>query len=616
MRTRRFGTALAAGLLLGAGLVTGAVAPAPAAPPMHPPAKTPVARGHGGAVVSDTAESTQAGLDVLRQGGTAADAAVAVAATLGVTDPYNAGIGGGGYFVYYDARTHRVSTIDGRETAPAADGPSMFIDPATRKPLSFPAAVDSGLSVGVPGTLATWQRALQRWGRFGLAEDLRPAEQVAERGFVVDATFQEETRQNTQRFAQFGSTAALFLPGGRPPAVGSTLRNPDLAKTYREIGKRGISAFYGGSIGAELVKAVQHPPLAPGATLMARPGPMTLSDLYAYRALDADPTHVNYRGLDVYGMAPSSSGGVTDGEALNILSNFDLSAMSRGQALHRYLEASRLAFADRNRYLGDSRYVDVPEQQLLSTSFGRQRACLIDPAKASTGPIAPGDPVAGARACTPVGAAVTVPDQEHHTNHFVVADAAGNVVSYTNTLEEIGGSGIVVPGRGFLLNNELTDFNFAPTQGSAPDPNLPAAGKRPRSSMSPTIVLRDNRPFLAVGSPGGATIITTVLQILVNRIDFGMSLPDAIAAPRASQRDAATTQAEPAFIAASATPGLQALGHKFAISDTSPLDPTIKISPEIGVASGLEFLPGGTVLAAGEPTRNGGSAAGVVHPTR
>ncbi|MBV9728278.1 MAG: gamma-glutamyltransferase, partial [Pseudonocardiales bacterium] len=189
MCTRRFGTALATGLLLGVGLVSGVTACAPAAPPMHPPAKTPVAQGHGGAVVSDTAESTQAGLDMLRHGGTAADAAVAVAATLGVTDPYVAGIGGGGYFVYYDARTHRVSTIDGRETTPAADGPSMFIDPSTGKPLPFPAAVDSGLSVGVPGTLATWQHALQQWGRFRLAEDLQPAEQVAERGFVVDATF-------------------------------------------------------------------------------------------------------------------------------------------------------------------------------------------------------------------------------------------------------------------------------------------------------------------------------------------------------------------------------------------------------------------------------------------
>jgi gamma-glutamyltranspeptidase/glutathione hydrolase len=615
MRTRRFGTTLAA-LLLGASLVSAAVDPAQAAP-IQSGAKTPVAQGYGGAVVSDTSESTQAGIDVLRAGGTAADAAVAVASTLGVTDPYVAGIGGGSYLVYYDARTHQVSTIDGRETAPGADGPSMFLDPATAEPLSLPTAVTSGLSVGVPGTLATWQRALQRWGRFGLAEDLRPAEQVAERGFVVDPTLRELTRQNAARFAQFGSTATLFLPGGAPPAVGSTLRNPDLAKTYREIGERGISAFYGGPIGADLVNAVQHLPLAPGATLVARPGPMALSDLREYRTRDADPTQVTYRGLDVYGMAASSSGGITDGEALNILGNVNLATLNPVQALHHYLEATRLAFADRNRYIGDPRYVDVPRQQLLSASFGRQRACLIDPAKAGVSPVAPGDPFTGSRSCTPPsGAAVPVPDRDHHTNHFVIADGAGNIVSCTNTIEELGGSGIAVAGRGFLLNNELTDFNFAPTQRSAPDPNLPGAGKRPRSSMSPTIVLRDGRPLLAVGSPGGATIITTVLQILVNRIDLGMSLPDAIAAPRASQRNAATTQAEPAFIAAPATRGLEALGHKFAVSDTSPLDPTIKISPDIGVASGLEFLPGGAVLAAGEPVRRGGSAAEVVRAAR
>ena len=616
MRTRRFSTALATGLLLGAGLITGVVAPAQAATQLQPGAKAPVVQGYGGAVVSDTAESTQAGLDVLGKGGTAADAAVAVAATLGVTDPYVAGIGGGGYFVYYDARTGRVSTIDGREIAPAAAGPSMFIDPTTGQPLPLPDAVTSGLSVGVPGTLATWERALARWGRFGLAENLRPAEEVAERGFVVDQTFQEQTRQNAKRFAQFDSTARLFLPGGTLPAVGSVMRNPDLARTYREIGENGIGELYGGPSGADLVNAVQQPPLAAGATLVARPGLMTLRDLRAYDSLDADPTHVSYRGFDVYGMAGSSSGGITDGETLNILGNVDLSGMSRVLALHHYLEASRLAFADRNRYLGDPRYVDVPQQQLLSQSFARQRACLIDPAKASTSPVAPGDVFARPRDCIPVGAAIAASDRGHHTNHFVVADGAGNVVSYTNTIEQLGGNGIVVPGRGFLLNNELTDFNFAPTQGSEPDPNLPAPGKRPRSSMSPTIVLKDGQPFLALGSPGGATIITTVLQILVNRIDFGMSLPDAIAAPRASQRNTATTQAEPAFIAAATTPGLEALGHKFAISDTSPLDPTIKISPEIGVASALEFLPSGKVLAAGEQVRRGGSAAGVVRPCR
>jgi gamma-glutamyltranspeptidase/glutathione hydrolase len=573
--------------------------------------KQAVAQGSGGAVASDNIYATKAGLSVLRRGGTAADAAVAVASTLGVTDPYVAGIGGGGYFVYYDARTHKVSTIDGRETTPANDGPSMFLD-ASGKPLPFPTAVTSGLSVGVPGNLATWQTALDRWGRRGLAADLRPAIRVARRGFTVDATMQELTRENQARFAQFSSTSQLFLAGGGLPAVGSVLRNPGLAATYRQIARDGVQAFYGGPIGRDVVNAVQNLPLAPSATLVPIPGAMTVQDLQDYRAIERAPTHVNYRGVDVYSMAPSSSGGSTVGEALNILGRFDLSKMSRVQALHHYLEASRLAFADRNRFIGDPAFVNVPLDQLLSDGFALQRACLIDPTKALISPVAPGDPN-GSPSCSAPVAAATRQDQEGmNTNHFVVSDRWGDVVSYTNTIEQIGGSGIVVPGRGFLLNNELTDFNFAPTQGTAPDPNLAAAGKRPRSSMSPTIALRHGQPFVAVGAAGGATIITTVLGILVNRIDFGMTLPDAIAAPRASQRNSATTQAEPDFIAQPTTPGLQALGQTFAISDTSPLDPTIKIAPTIGVATGLEALPGGQWLAAAEPTRRGGGSAGVV----
>jgi gamma-glutamyltranspeptidase/glutathione hydrolase len=569
--------------------------------------------GTGGAVVSDTPEATAAGLAVLRAGGTAADAAVAVAATLGVTDPYVAGIGGGGYLVYYDARTHRVSSIDGRETAPASAGTDLFLDPATGKPLSFPTAVTSGLSVGVPGTLMTWQQALGRWGRFSLADNLRPAEQVADRGFPVTATLREQTRENAARFAQFSSTSAAFLPGGQLPVVGSTLRNPDLAATYRQIGREGVSAFYGGTIGADVVRAVHDLPLVPGATVQPRPGLMRLSDLAAYRAPFVAPTHVDYRGLDVYGMAPSSSGGSTVGEALNILDTFDLAAQSRVQALHHYLEASRLAFADRNRYVGDPRYTAVPLPQLLSPGFARQRACLIDPAHALTSPVAPGDPYAAGSGCTPAQpTSARQPDEGTNTNHFVVTDRWGNVASYTNTIEELGGSGIVVPHRGFLLNNELTDFDFTPLRPGVPDPNLPAGGKRPRSSMSPTIVLRDGQPWLAVGSPGGATIITTVLQILLNRIDFGLSLPDAIAAPRASQRNAAGTQTEPAFLTDPAVPGLQQLGQTFTVNTTSPLDPSITIPPTIGVAAGLEFLGHGRVLAAGEPTRRGGTSAGVV----
>jgi gamma-glutamyltranspeptidase / glutathione hydrolase len=621
MRSTRNGLlALSAAIVLScagasaAGASPAATAPAAAASGVFI-AKQPVAVGTGGAVASDDVEATSAGLDVLRHGGNAVDAAVAVAATLGVADPFVAGIGGGGYLVYYNARTRQVQTIDGRETAPVLAGASLFIDPATGKPLPFPVAVTSGLSVGVPGTLMTWQRALDLWGTQSLAQVLRPAERVAFEGFPVDATFREQVRENAFRFTQFSSTRDLFMPGGQLPVVGATFRNPDLARTYQQIGRLGAGYFYGGGLGGDIVNTVEHLPLVPGATITPRPGLMRIGDLSDYAALVRAPTQVNYRGYDVYGMAPSSSGGTTDGEALNILSNFDLAAMTPVQALHHYLESTRLAFADRNAYIGDPAFVNVPLQQLLSPDFGQQRACLINPDQALTSPVPPGDPFAGSGGCTPAQPTTAgQPSDGASTNHFVVADRFGDVVSYTNTIEELGGSGIVVPGGGFLLNNELTDFNFAPAVPN--DPNLPAAGKRPRSSMSPTIVLKDGTPWLAVGSPGGASIITTVLQILVNRIDFGMSLPDAIAAPRASQRNSAATQAEPDFIAEPTTPGLEALGQSFQIVDTSPLDPSIKISPLIGAASGLEFLPGGQVLAAAEPVRRGGGSAGVVNPAQ
>jgi gamma-glutamyltranspeptidase / glutathione hydrolase len=605
-----------AALLVGSGSASLPASAGTLRPTVNDLPKQAVAVGTGGAVASDDVEATSAGLEVLRHGGNAIDAAVAVGATLGVADPFVAGIGGGGYLVYYDARTHLVSTIDGRETAPRLATASMFIDQVTGRPLAFPVAVTSGLSVGVPGTLMTWQKALDQWGTESLAQVLRPAERVARQGFPVDATFREQVRENAARFAQFSSTSQLFLPGGQLPVVGSIFRNPQLAGTYAEIGRQGAADFYGGPLGGDIVNTVENLPLAPGATITPRPGLMRISDLRDYAALAQAPTHVNYHGYDVYGMAPSSSGGITTGEALNILSNFDLQAMTRVQALHHYLEATRLAFADRNRYIGDSAYVAVPLRQLLSESFGRQRACLINPDKALISPVAPGDPFAGSGGCTPAAPTTArQPDEGTSTNHFVVTDRFGDVVSYTNTIEQLGGSGIVVPGRGFLLNNELTDFNFTPLQPGVPDPNLPAPGKRPRSSMSPTIVLKSGKPWLAVGSPGGASIITTVLQILLNRIDFGMTLPLAIAAPRASQRNGAVTQAEPAFIAAPTTPGLEQLGQSFAIADTSPLDPSIKISPNIGAATGLEFLGNGQVLAAAEPVRRGGGAAGVIDPS-
>ncbi len=482
---------------------------------------------------------------------------MAAAAALGVTEPYSAGVGGGGFLVYYEAATGRVHTVDGRETAPSAATENLFLEDGT--PIPFAEAVTSGLGVGVPGTPLLWQHVLDQWGRRRLDQVLRPARELAEHGFVVDQTFQDQTAANAQRFAAFPATRQLFLPGGAPPAVGSVLRNPDLAATYALLADKGPAALYQGEIGRDLVAAVRRPPVDPAAGQRVRPGLLTEQDLRGYRIVDRAPTHIRYRGLDVYGMAPPASGGTTVGEALNILEHTDLAAAGQTQYLHHYLEASRLAFADRNRWVGDPAEVDVPTGALLSQRFAATRACLISPGAVLASPAPAGDPRAP-RACQGGGAGVPSAPEGPNTTHLTVADQWGNVVAYTLTIEQTGGSGIVVPGRGFLLNNELTDFSFTPVSPGLPDPNLPGPGKRPRSSMAPTVVLAHGRPVLALGSPGGATIISTVTQVLLNRLDRRLPLAEAIAAPRASQRNAASTEAEPGFLATPAAADLGVLG--------------------------------------------------------
>jgi gamma-glutamyltranspeptidase/glutathione hydrolase len=583
------------------GLTTGVLAatsPSSAAGSDLMPGKQPLAIGTGGAVATVDPDATQVGLDVLAAGGNAADAAVATAAALGVTEPYSAGVGGGGFFVYYDAATGTVSTIDGRETAPLAMGADAFLDDAG-DPLPFEEAVESGLSVGTPGTPLTWAQALEEFGTLSLSEALMGGIRLADEGFVVDETFRQQTADNEEKFRRFQPTADLFLPGGALPEVGSVFRNPDLARTYELLAAKGVDAFYTGELAGEIVQTVQDPPEAAGGGDV-RAGLLEPIDLALYEAPLREPTRIDYRGLQVYGMAPPSSGGSTVGEALNILEPFPLSSQADVAVLHDYLEASALAFADRNAYVGDPAYVQVPLTQLLSDEFAAERACAIDPDTALEKPTPAGDPDGEYEPCPaeeqagPGGGA-----EGPSTTHLTVGDADGNIASYTLTIEQTGGSGITVPDRGFLLNNELTDFTFQAADLPMPEPNLPASGKRPRSSMSPTIVLDDGEPVLALGSPGGSTIITTVLQTLVNRIDRHMNLEAAIAAPRASERNRATTDAEPAFIEAYGA-ALEALGHGF-----TPVE-------EIGAATGIEYLPGGLLLAAAEPERRGGGSAGVV----
>jgi gamma-glutamyltranspeptidase/glutathione hydrolase len=343
-----------------------------------------------------------------------------------------------------------------------------------------------------------------------------------------------------------------------------------------------------------VVEAVNRPPLSGKGTegVKVRPGTMTMADLADYEARIRQPIHSTYRGYDVYGMPLPSSGGIAVAEALNILEGYDLKAMPRPNVEHLYLEASRMAFADRNAYLADPEYVDAPVEGILSKQFAAQRRSLIRPDRAA--------------AVVPAGDAFLYENDQSfplrpqqnlimregtHTTHMTVSDKEGNVVSYTFTIESWGGSGIVVPGYGFLLNNEMTDFDF-----TGPAPNIPEAGKRPRSSMAPTIVMKDGRPAFTIGSPGGATIITTVLQTIVNYVDLGMNMDKAIDAPRLSQRNSKETSVEPGFAGTAQASALEGFGHKWEANPPPE---------EIGAANAIVFNPDGTVTAVSEGHRHG-----------
>jgi gamma-glutamyltranspeptidase/glutathione hydrolase len=588
-RTLQFLIALVAVSLLGAGAASSA-----------PTSDPPTATGTGGAAATVDRLASEAALVILRAGGNAVDGAIAASAVLGVTEPFSCGVGGGGFMVVYQAPTKakghpHVFTVDQREAAPVAMTPASFMEGG--RPLAFNDARFSGLSVGVPGTVRGWELAMKRWGsgKVTFGQVLAPAVAVARNGFVIDQTFFEQTRDNVDYFNDVPATAALYLdPDGTPRDVGTTFRNPDLAKTYELLAAGGPNALYTGEIANAIVQTVTRPQIAPDANHVWRPGVMAAADLQSYAAKTRAPTRVRYRGLDVFSMGPPSSGGSTVGEALNILEGYNLASLPREQALHLFLEASRFAFADRGAYLADPDFVkDIPLRALMSKQYAAVRRGLVSD-RAASSPVPPGNP-SGVHVRGEPSATVTRPGT---TTHITVADAQGNAVAYTFTIESTGGSGLLVPGYGFLLNNELTDFNF----DSTTHPNRVEGGKRPRSSIAPTIVLNKGKPYFATGSPGGSTIITTVLQILVDRIDLGLPLPQAIADPRASQRNTATLSIEAEFARVPEAAGLLARGHRFGAP------------AEIGAATGIEFLTGGRLLAAAEPVRRGGGSALVARP--
>jgi gamma-glutamyltranspeptidase/glutathione hydrolase len=576
--------------------------------------KEPVAVGTGGAVASMDLDASKAGIAVLKHGGNAIDAAVATASTLGVTNPFVAGPGGGGFMVIYLAKSHQVVTIDGRETCPRACTPAMFIDPKTGQPLGYDYASDQPLATGVPSMVATWAKAVRLYGRKSLAADLQPAIKVANRGFRVNADFRQLTESGLAELRAYPASRALLLtPAGNPLPAGYLLRNPDLARTYRLLARHGPSYLYDGPLGRAIVQADDHPAVTPGNTLVTLPGIMTMSDLRAYTARVQAPTHVRYRGLDIYSMAPPSSSGSTVGEALNILSGWNLPAEPRATALFHYLEASRLAYADRDAYVGDPRYVKVPLHGLLSPAFAATRRCLVHQ-KALISPVAPGDPFPPYQGCksqtSPQAPATSA--EGRHTNNIVTVDKWGNIVAYTSTINFFGGSGMTVPGYGFLLNNEMTDFDFAPPAPGAYDPNLPAGRKQPRSSMGPVIAFRDGKPVFSLGAAGGSTIITTILQIILNHVDFGMSLPAALAAPRVSQANSPTSLAEPAFYNSALR---RQLTREFGEQFTVATGPILPLDHYPGDATALQILGHGRFEAIAEPVRLGGGSALVVNPS-
>jgi gamma-glutamyltranspeptidase/glutathione hydrolase len=469
--------------------------------------------------------AVEAGAQVLAAGGTAADAMVATQAVLGLVEPQSSGLGGGAFLVWWDAAAGALTTLDGRETAPLAATPRLFQTPEGA-PMAFFDAVVGGLSVGAPGTPRLMEDAHRRWGRAAWAGLFTEAIRLAEEGFPVSPRLSAAVAADAERLGRFPATAAYFLPGGAPLAPGATLRNPDYAATLRAIAQRGADAFYDGPIAEDVARAVRE---APGA-----PGLLSAADLALYAVKERPAVCAPYRGHEVCGMGPPSSGAVAVGQILGLLAPFDLAALGpdSAEAWRLVGDASRLAFADRGRYLADEDFVPVPVRGLLDPAYLAERARLLDQGAAPRAleTVEPGSPPWDHAMLWGDGVSPEMPS----TSHVSIVDRYGNALSMTTTIENGFGSRLFV--RGFLLNNQLTDFSFATHEDGRPLANRVAPGKRPRSSMAPTIVLRDGRPVLVVGSPGGSRIIGYVAQSIIGMIDWGLDPQQAAAAPRVLNR--------------------------------------------------------------------------------
>ncbi|HLR63449.1 MAG TPA: gamma-glutamyltransferase [Lentibacillus sp.] len=473
------------------------------------------AEGDYGMVVTAHPLASEVGADVLKNGGNAIDAAVAIQFALNVNEPMMSGIGGGGFLMYYDADAEDVSVINSRERAPSSAAPDMFLG-EDGEPMPFEKRVRSGKSVGVPGTLKGLEKALDQWGTRSMAELLEPSIEMAEEGVEVNWVLANAIESNEEKLS---NTAAkeVFLPDGKPLEEGEMLVQEDLAKTFRLIAEHGTDVFYNGEIGEALAEEVGK-----------RDSSMTSADLSNYDVTHEEPVWGEYKGYDIASMAPPSSGGLTLQQMLDMFEEMNLTqhGVKSAEKYHLMAEVMHLAYADRGAYMGDPEFVDVPAEGLLHPDYIEERVDTIDPNQANDN-VQPGNPWEYQEG-EPSEISEKVGDKTNgQTTHFTVADSEGNLVSYTTTIEQVFGSGIMVPGYGIMLNNELTDFDAVPGGANQVEPN-----KRPLSSMTPAIVLEDGEPFMTVGSPGGTTIITSVLQTIVNVIGYDMELKAAIEEPK------------------------------------------------------------------------------------
>ena len=522
--------------------------------------------------------AAEAGLQMLRQGGSAVDAAIAAQMVLTLVEPESSGIGGGAFMLVYDPAKHKVTSFDGRETAPASATPTMFLD-GSGNPRGHRDAIPGGLSVGVPGNLAMLELAHKKYGKLAWAKLFEPAIKLAEQGVPVTKKLANLLKANPDIAAMPEIKKYFGKPDGSLVKPGDRLKNPELAATFRLIAKGGAHAFYSGEIAAAIVAKVQHAPVNPGG--------MTLADLAGYHAVERGAVCGTYRVYKLCSMAPPSSGGIAVLQILKMLERFPAKDLQPNtlQEVHLFAQASRLAFADRGFYIGDPAFVRVPVKGLLERTYLSRRSLLIDPAR-DTGPATPGTP--------PLLHAEFAPPSGHEhfsTSHMSIVDDAGRVVSMTTTVEFFLGSEMMA--NGFILNNQLTDFSFVATRDGKAVANAAAPGKRPMSSMAPTIVFDRHGKFLiALGSPGGPAIIPYVAGTLVAMLDGGLDPARAAALPHHLNMNGPLALENDATLGALA-PALAAMGYDVRAAST-----------EVSGLHIIERVKGG-YLGAADPRREG-----------